>query len=66
MVFRNFIIVAAFKKIMDFPISGQELVQLIPQKEPFVFISSLLSVDERRCTTTFTFDPNHACATMAT
>ncbi|MBP7390014.1 MAG: hypothetical protein KA841_06395, partial [Chitinophagales bacterium] len=45
---------------MDFPISGQELVQLIPQKEPFVFISSLLSVDERRCTTTFTFDPNHA------
>ncbi|MBK7147489.1 MAG: hypothetical protein IPH78_01395 [Bacteroidetes bacterium] len=44
---------------MDFPISGQALVRLIPQKEPFVFISSLLAVDENQCETNFLFDHHH-------
>ncbi len=42
-----------------FPISGEAIIRLIPQKPPFVFISSLDSVTESTCTTTFTFDQDH-------
>lgn len=46
-----------------FPISGTQLIQFIPQKPPFVFISSLNSVDEHRCTTSFVFtDTNVLCS----
>lgn len=38
-----------------FPISGNQLTQLIPQKPPFVFIDSLNEVTENKCITTFTF-----------
>lgn len=41
------------------PISGKQLINLIPQKEPFVLISSLQSVSENICVTTFSFDANH-------
>lgn len=41
------------------PISGNQLTQLIPQKPPFVFISSLNEVSEQTCTTTFVFDAHH-------
>ncbi len=40
-------------------ISGEELVALIPQKPPFVLISSLLKVTEDNCTTTFQIPENH-------
>lgn len=41
------------------PISGEQLTLLIPQKPPFVFISSLVAVSPDACTTTFTFDATH-------
>jgi predicted hotdog family 3-hydroxylacyl-ACP dehydratase len=44
---------------MMFPISGQELEKLIPQKQPFVLVSTLLDVTAMNCATTFTFLPNH-------
>jgi len=40
------------------PISGAELINLIPQKPPFVFISSLLQLDDVCCKTSFKFDDN--------
>jgi predicted hotdog family 3-hydroxylacyl-ACP dehydratase len=36
-----------------FPISGDELTALIPQKKPFVFITSLNEVNRDSCITTF-------------
>jgi predicted hotdog family 3-hydroxylacyl-ACP dehydratase len=42
-----------------FPISGQNLENLIPQKQPFVLVSSLLAVSEAICSTTFTIPQNH-------
>ncbi|MBL0308168.1 MAG: 3-hydroxyacyl-ACP dehydratase [Bacteroidetes bacterium] len=42
-----------------FPINGEKLEQLIPQKKPFVLISSLSSVTDKTCTTTFSFDADH-------
>ena len=42
-----------------FPISGDQLVNLIPQKPPFVLISSLKEVNEKNCITTFTFNAEH-------
>ena len=42
-----------------FPISGNQLTQLIPQKPPFVFINSLNEVNENRCITTFKFDADN-------
>ncbi len=44
---------------MILPITGQTLIDLIPQKPPFVLVSSLLSVDEKHSATTFVFDANH-------
>ena len=41
------------------PISGVHLTNLIPQKHPFVLISSLLEVNEKTCLTTFSFDAGH-------
>lgn len=46
--------------VLGFPVSGEALIRLIPQKPPFVFISSLDSVSENTCTTTFIFDKDHA------
>lgn len=44
---------------MKLPITGQNLIDLIPQKPPFVLISSLLAVSEEHSVTTFKFDGNH-------
>lgn len=44
----------------NFPIKGEHLTALIPQKPPFVFITSLESVSENKAHTTFTFNENHA------
>jgi predicted hotdog family 3-hydroxylacyl-ACP dehydratase len=41
------------------PISGEKLIELIPQKLPFVLISSLLEVSEKTSASTFTFDDTH-------
>ena len=41
------------------PISGDKLIELIPQKFPFVLISTLLEVSEKTCSTTFRFDESH-------
>lgn len=42
-----------------FPILGNQLINLIPQKPPFVCISSLEGVNENNCITTFQFDSAH-------
>lgn len=42
-----------------FPVTGAELTRLIPQKPPFVFITSLESVSEAKAHTRFIFDENH-------
>ncbi len=41
------------------PISGQNLENLIPQKQPFVLVESLLVVTDTTCSTTFTIPQNH-------
>lgn len=41
------------------PISGEQLTNLIPQKEPFVLIHSLQSVSDKVCVTEFSFSTNH-------
>ena len=41
------------------PITGSELTAFIPQKTPFVFISSLTEVSDNNCVTTFQFDAEH-------
>jgi predicted hotdog family 3-hydroxylacyl-ACP dehydratase len=41
------------------PISGDKLIELIPQKFPFVLISSLLEVTEKTSISSFTFDESH-------
>lgn len=42
-----------------FPISGEKLQTLIPQKPPFVLINSLKEVQDKTCTTIFHFDEHH-------
>lgn len=42
-----------------FPIHGETLTALIPQKHPFVLISSLQEVNDVTCITTFKFDATH-------
>ncbi len=42
-----------------FPISGDQLIQFIPQKPPFVFINELREVNENKCITTFSFDESN-------
>ena len=44
---------------MKLPIAGQKLIDLIPQKLPFVLISSLHQVSEKHSVTTFTFEETH-------
>lgn len=46
-------------RISAFPISGDELAALIPQKAPFTFISSLQHVGQDNCITGFQFGPEH-------
>lgn len=41
------------------PITGQNLIDLIPQKPPFVLISALLAVSESHSITSFVFDETH-------
>ena len=41
------------------PITGDRLIELIPQKPPFVLVSSLNEVSEIKCKTTFVFDDKH-------
>jgi predicted hotdog family 3-hydroxylacyl-ACP dehydratase len=40
-------------------ISDDDLIALIPQKKPFVLISSLKEVSDKNCITTFHFDASH-------
>ncbi len=44
---------------MKLPISGQDLINLIPQKPPFVLISSLQQISETHAITTFIFSDDH-------
>ncbi len=41
------------------PVSGKDLVKLIPQKEPFVLVSTLHDVTDNACHTSFDFDEQH-------
>lgn len=45
-----------------FPISGDELTALIPQKIPFVFITSLNEVNATSCVTSFRIDEGNVLA----
>ncbi len=40
-------------------ISGQQLIDLIPQKPPFVLVSNLQQVSDTGCVTSFTIPANH-------
>ena len=44
---------------MTLPISGRNLIDLIPQKPPFVLISSLLQVSDAQAVTNFVFENTH-------
>ncbi len=44
---------------MNLHISGQKLVNLIPQKPPFVLVSTLQQVSNAHAVTTFVFDQKH-------
>ena len=44
---------------MTLPVSGQNLIDLIPQKPPFVLVSTLHEVSENHSITSFVFDANH-------
>ncbi len=48
------------------PISGENLEKLIPQKQPFVLVDSLLEVNETSCATTFVVPQNHVLVTNET
>ncbi|MBL0310765.1 MAG: hypothetical protein IPP77_14155 [Bacteroidetes bacterium] len=41
------------------PVTGDKLIDLIPQKLPFVLVSSLESLSEDTCRTTFHFTEKH-------
>ena len=41
------------------PVTGNKLIELIPQKPPFVLIGALLSVSENNSVTTFLINENH-------
>jgi len=45
--------------MLTLPISGDDLVRLIPQKPPFVLISTLHEMKDNRCITSFRFDAGH-------
>ena len=44
---------------MNLPLSGEELIALIPQKQPFVLIDHLLEVGEQHCITSFVAGYEH-------
>lgn len=44
---------------MNLPVTGNELIDLIPQKPPFVLISSIEKIEGNICQTTFSIDENH-------
>lgn len=43
-----------------FPVKGEELTLLIPQKPPFVFITSLENIEGNKGYTTFQFEGKHS------
>ncbi len=48
---------------MTFPLTGTALIELIPQKPPFVLIDALLGISETSCQTSFTIPADHVlCA----
>lgn len=44
---------------MQLPVSGQNLIDLIPQKPPFVLVSTLQAVSENNSVTNFVVDASH-------
>ncbi len=50
----------------NFPIKGEQLTTLIPQKPPFVFITSLEKIENNIGYTTFTFNAGHTLCTNNT
>jgi predicted hotdog family 3-hydroxylacyl-ACP dehydratase len=44
---------------MLLPVAGDALIDLIPQKPPFVLIDALVAISEHDCKTTFTVTENH-------
>lgn len=38
---------------MNLPVTGEKILELIPQRPPFVMVDSLLAVDENSCETAF-------------
>jgi len=38
---------------MNLPVNGEKVLELIPQRPPFVMVDSLLAVDENSCETAF-------------
>ena len=59
----NNIYIALQNTLLMLPIRGQDLEKLIPQKQPFVLVESLLEVTETSCVTTFTIPQNHVLST---
>ena len=45
--------------LMKLPVQGKALIELIPQKPPFVLIDTLEQVSEISCRTSFTIPANH-------
>lgn len=44
---------------MNLPITADDTVDLIPQKPPFVLISTIENIEGNKCTTSFFIDENH-------
>ncbi len=44
---------------MLLPVAGNALIDLIPQKPPFVLVDALVEISEHDCKTTFTVSENH-------
>jgi predicted hotdog family 3-hydroxylacyl-ACP dehydratase len=45
------------------PLSKEQTEAIIPQKQPFVLISSLINASEKSCETSFTIPDNHVLLT---
>lgn len=44
---------------MILPVTGNQLIELIPQKPPFVLISAIEKIEGNRCQTSFLIEENH-------
>jgi predicted hotdog family 3-hydroxylacyl-ACP dehydratase len=44
---------------MNLPITGDKLIELIPQKPPFVLISSIEKIEDNICETSFFIEKSH-------